>query len=354
MQNKPRDLIYCGVNVEKIRSAKPIIDYKNFAHLLEFITERYKIHLKKDVKKEEAPWTSNPILKEFKFTNVRREHDRQSRYLIENISHNPELSLREKMLNTMLFRAWNNYDTFHDLGGAWTEAEITSPDLKEKVRPLYHKLDKADPNRLWWSSAYIQAGCKMAWKSPSLNLRDGEFMDTSNMYGDAELDIPLRVFHIGVWAKELELVDKILLAHNQKEVYTLLRGMRGFADFLAYQVFVDFTYIDDFPFSENEFTVAGPGCRKGLNYLFTDRERLSYEEAIFWVRDNFDMLVKKARAKGVTKLKWEPHILFADLPKEDRHLNVMSLENCFCELSKYIRAVEGTGRPRNKYRGGKS
>ena len=83
----------------------------------------------------------------------------------------------------------------------------------------------------------------------------------------------------------------------------------------------------------------------------------SQKMSLLWqalVRDNFDMLVKKARAKGVTKLKWEPHLLFADLPKEDRHLNVMSLENCFCELSKYIRAVEGTGRPRNKYRGGKS
>jgi hypothetical protein len=27
----------------------------------------------------------------------------------------------------------------------------------------------------------------------------------------------------------------------------------------------------------------------------------------------------------------------------------MSLENCFCELSKYIRAITGTGRPRKKY-----
>lgn len=353
MEYKPRDIIYCGVDVKKIRDAEPTINYKNFAHLLEFITERYKIHLKKDVMGEPAPWTKNPILQEFKFTNVRREHDRQSRYLIANISKNPDLSLREKLLNTVLFRAWNNYDTFRALGGTWTEAEISDPALKERVRPLYKKLAKANPNRLWWSSAYIQAGCKMAWKSTNLSLREGEFMDTSNKYGDAELDIPLRVFHIGVWMSQLHTIDKVLTAHDQKEVFNTLKELRGFSDFLAYQVFVDFTYAEDFPFSENEFTVAGPGCHKGLDYLFTNRDGMTYEEAIFWVRDNFDKLAKRARAKGVTKLKWEPHILFADLPIEDRCLNVMSLENCFCELSKYIRVVEGTGRPRVKYIGGK-
>lgn len=352
MQNKPKDIIYCGVDINHIKTAKPVINYDNAAHLLEFITERYKIHLKKDVLKKPAPWTKNPILQEFKFTNVRREHDRQSRYLIKAVSHNSKLSLREKLLNTIMFRAWNNFETFYSLGGAWSEEQLSDPELKERVRPIYHQLCKKNPDRLWWSSAYIQAGCKMAWKSPSLKLKAGEFMDTSNKYGDAEPDIPLRPFHIGVWVHELGLIDKILAAKDQKEVYMLLKSLRGFADFLAYQVFVDFTYIDDFPFSENEFTVAGPGCRKGLNYLFTDRERLSYEEALFWVRDNAAEIFKQCKAKGKTKLNWEPELLFNDLPKEDRCLNVMSLENCFCELSKYIRAVEGTGRPRNKYKGG--
>lgn len=340
MQNKSKDTIYCGVDVNHIKTAHPVINYENAAHLLEFITERYKIHLKKDVMQKPAPWTKNPILQEFKFTNVRREHDRQSRYLIKNISQNSKLSLREKLLNTIMFRAWNNFETFHDLGGAWTEEQLSNPEFKEEIRPLYHKLCKKDPNRLWWSSAYIQGGCKAAWRK-------------SDILKEVEKDIPLRVFHIGIWMSQLHTIDKILSSKTQEEVFNTLKELRGISDFLAYQVFVDFTYISDFPFSENEFTVAGPGCRKGLDYLFTDRDGMTYEEAIFWVRDNAAEMFKQCKSKGLTKLSWEPNLLFSDLPESDRHLNVMCLENCFCELSKYIRAVTGTGRPRNKYRGGK-
>lgn len=340
MENKPKDLKYCGVNVEHIKCAHPKINYENVAHLLDFITERYKIHIKKDVLHEQAPWTKNPILKEFKFTNVRREHDKQSRYLINNISQNIDLTLREKIVNTIMFRAWNNFNTFHDLGGPWTEEQLYDPELKECVRPLYHKLLKKDPNRLWWSTAYIQGGCKAAWR---------QLDETSN----PEKDIPLRPFHIGVWLDKLNIVDRVLSAKTQDEVFNILKELRGFSDFLAYQVFVDLTYIEDFPFSENEFTVAGPGCKKGLDYIFLDRDGMTYEECIFWIRDNAEKLFKKCKAKGLTELEWQPEILFSDLPILDRQLNVMSLENCFCEVSKYIRAVTNTGRPRNKYKGGK-
>ena len=42
--------------------------------------------------------------------------------------------------------------------------------------------------------------------------------------------------------------------------------------------------------------------------------------------------------------------MFSDLPEGERTINVMSLENCFCEISKYLKAHYGTGRPRVKYR----
>lgn len=56
-------------------------------------------------------------------------------------------------------------------------------------------------------------------------------------------------------------------AQSQKEVYDIIQELPSFAYFLSYQVFVDLTYIKDFPFSENEFTIAGPGCKRGLSYV---------------------------------------------------------------------------------------
>lgn len=337
MRTKPRDKLYCGVNQQRIRKAKPSLNYNNIRYFYDFVTERYKIHVRKDFLKQKAPWTDDEILQCYKFCNVRREHDRQSQYLIKNISTNPCLSLEDKIVNSFYFRAWNNWDTMKDLGGPWAAKDLYSSQMKQQIRPIYQKLAAEDPDRKWWSPAYNQGGTKQAWRYPD-----------SNEKINKEDDIPLRVFHIGPWLKKYNTVEKLLRASDQKAAFEAIKEIQGFADFLAYQVFVDLTYIEEFPFSENEFVVAGPGCKKGLDYLFDDYDGMSPEEALFWLRDNVDSLFSQVAEDN--KRSWDPKELFVDLPEYDCCLNIMSLENCMCELSKYIRTIEGTGRPRVKYK----
>lgn len=337
MRTKPRDKLYCGVNKSLIRVANPKYNLENMRRFYDFVTERYKIYLRKDVLYKKAPWTNDGVLQQYKFCNVRREHDRQSQYLIKNISTNPCLSLEDKIVDSFYFRAWNNWDTMKDLGGPWSARDLYSSQMKEQVRSIYQKLVAEDPNRKWWSSAYNQGGTKQAWRYPNQNEKINK-----------EYDIPLRVFHIGPWLKEHNTVEKLLNANDQKVAFEAIKEIQGFADFLAYQVFVDLTYIKEFPFSENEFVVAGPGCKKGLDYLFDDYDGMSPEEALFWLRDNVDHIFSKIMAPNGQY--WDPRELFIDLPEYDRCLNIMSLENCMCELAKYIRTIEGTGRPRVKYK----
>lgn len=352
MKTKPADMLYCGVRKSKIKKANPTLDEKNTAHLMNFIVERYRIHVRKDILGESRPWTKDTVLDKYKFTNVFREDDRVSRALIELVSTNDELTLEEKVLNTFLLRSWNNPNTFTDFGGPWTAKEIYNGlSLKEKVRPVYKKLLKHDPERKWWSSAYNQGGTKYAWKFP-----DGEGFsrapseEEGKEFQDYEPDIPLRVFHIGPWLKEKKIFKRLINAKDQKEVYDTIREIRGFASFLAYQVFVDLTYIPEFPFSENEFTIAGPGCKRGLDEIFTDYDGMTHEEALFFLRDNIDEYFRALEAGDYAKYSWNPEKLFKHRDPGDRYLNVMCLENCFCELSKYIKAVNGTGRPRNTYK----
>ena len=337
MRIKPRDKLYCGVNRALIRAANPKYNFENMQRFYDFVTERYKIHLRKDVLHKEAPWTNDGVLQQYKFCNVRREHDRQSQYIIKNISTNPCLSLEDKIVNSFYFRAWNNWDTMKDLGGPWTAKDLYSSQMKQQIRPIYQELATEDPDRKWWSSAYNQGGTKQAWRYPNQNEKINK-----------EYDMPLRVFHIGPWLKEHNTVEKLLNANDQKVAFEAIKEIQGFADFLAYQVFVDLAYIKEFPFSENEFVIAGPGCKKGLDYLFDDYDGMSPEEALFWLRDNVDSLFSQVAEDN--KRSWDPKELFVDLPKYDRCLNIMSLENCMCELSKYIRTIEGTGRPRVKYK----
>ena len=345
MQNKRADMPYCGVSQQKIREAKPKLNVVAVKHLYDFVTERYKIHIRKDFLKQKAPWTNNPILSQYKFCNIRREHDRQSQYLIKNISTNSCLSLEDKIVNSFYFRAWNNWDTMKDLGGPWPAKNLYSSQMKEQIRPIYQKLATEDPDRKWWSSAYNQGGTKHAWKFPQGDGYQRAYKESeAKKYKDWEPDIPLRVFHIGPWLKDGHVVERLLNAKDQKESFDVIRSIRGFADFLAYQIFVDLTYIEEFPFSENEFVVAGPGCKKGLNKLFDDYDGLTHEEALFWLTDNIDEIFNEVHPPF-----WAGR-LFVDLPQEDRFFSVMCLENCMCEFCKYIRTVEGNGRPRVKYK----
>lgn len=359
MKTKKADVKYCGVREDVIESAAPELDWENVYHFKRFVIDRYRVHKNKDVKKLPAPWTDNPVLREFKFTNVRREHDRQTRYLIDNIVKNEELTLEDKIVNCFMFRAWNNWDTLKDFGFPYSAKQVYNSNLKEKIRPMYKKLQIADPGRLWWSNAFIQGGVKMAWTYPIMDL------EVVKHYGVAsETCIDLRPFHIGPWLDELNTVQRILESKTQEECYEIIKEVKGYSDFLAYQVFVDLTYIPEFPFSENEFVVAGPGCKRGLDRIFKDRDGMTYEECIFWLKNAInnpdeslfmcdDLIDYETELRDGVYTPWRPEKLFSDLPTYDRKMNVMSIENCMCELSKYVKAVNGTGRPRNKYKGGK-
>lgn len=346
MRTKERDIPYCGVRYKVIKKANPVLNEQNTAHLMQFIIDRYGIYYAKDVLKLPAPWTKNPILSTYKFTNIFRENDRVSKALIKNVSKNKGLSLEDKVANTFLFRSWNNPYTFEDFGGPWAAEEIYNGlSLKEAVRPTYKTLAEQEPDRKWWSAAYNQGSTKSVWK-----YTDGKFR--KGVTEGVEPDIPLRIFHIGPWLHELNIFERIMSAKNQKEVYEIIKEIPSFASFLAYQVFVDLTYIKDFPFSENEFTIAGPGCKRGLSLVFDDADGMTPEECLFWLRDNMDEMFT-----GLTYgdclpegYVWDPKTLFNDRPEYDRYINVMSLENCFCELSKYIRTYNGTGRPKVKYK----
>ena len=327
MRNKPADTLYCGVDKERIKKAQPVLNERNLLYLYNFIKRRYVIHLRKDVLKKDPPWTTDQVLRDFRFTNIRREHDKESKWVIEHIANNPELSYEDKLLNVILFRLYNKHETAELISMPFKFSQ--TPDWNpEWYRSLFEAALVEDPKRVFFTAAFHTVGMKNTLKRV-----------TGESYA------PMRILKFIKILINEGLVDDIKACVNQQEVYQTLTDYNGIGRFLAYQFYVDMTYIAEFPFSENEFTVAGPGCVMGLNYLFEGRDGMSYEECLFWLRDNLDRLFVEELGKD-----WDAKRVFWDLPEEDRCFNVMSLENCFCELSKYIRAKDGTGRPRKRYR----
>lgn len=337
MLNKPKDVPFCGVRREKVLRAIPILDEENLQHLFDFITERYKIHTRKDVEKLPPPWTSNPVLSQYRFTNIRREHDKETKWLIKNITSNNHISYDDKLLNCILFRLYNKHETAELLdmpikfsafrtkrGPCW------NPEL---YRKQFEAARKEDPKRVFFTGAFITGGLKRAlkWYLPG----DLEKKDSAEM----------RVMWFMKHLVDTGITYELKKSSTQQEAFQVLANLMGIGEFLAYQMFVDMTYIAEFPFSENEFTVAGPGCKRGIDYLFEDKDGMTYEECLFWMRDNLNRAFKSTIGKSIQFNK-----LMYDLKSDDRCFNVMSLENCMCELSKYIRAVTNTGRPRQMYK----
>lgn len=326
MKNRPMDVPYCGVNEKKIKKANPVLNEENFRHLYNFVVRRYMIHKRKDVQGLPAPWTKDPILQEFKFTNVRREHDRETKWVIKNIVNNKEMSYDQKLMNLALYRMFNKSITLEA-----ARLPATFPLDEEFHREKLQAKLEDDPKYTFFTNAFLTCGIKVAL---------GNQKDTNDEF------MPMRIIKFANKLWNEGFVEKVKAAKNQKEVYNVIKSWNGLGEFLAYQIYVDMTYIPEFPFSENEFTISGPGCTKGLKEVFDNFDGLNMEEAIFWLRDNWDSLMEE---RGY---KWNPDKLFSDLEPHDRCMNVMSLENCHCEISKYIRATNGTGRPKNKYKPG--
>jgi hypothetical protein len=362
MKDKALDVPYCGVREEKIKSAKPVLSPTHTRLSYEWMRDRYQIHVKKDVQRLPAPWTDNPILRQVKFCNVRREHDRQSLNLINNIVKNDALGMADKMFNCVLFRMFNLWDPIQAIGGAMTIKEFAKINL-DATRERLQKFE-ADGGKVF-TNAFNTGGLKQCLAFPEMVVnhkeqRFGGMMvnlickdgSTQNMdykeakaIAEAEPDfytiegwepyMPMRVIRSlkAFVNKYPNYFHDLLRLDTPLEVYQrMYDDIEGLGPFLAYQIWVDFTYIPGYPFSENHFTVAGPGCRAGIDLLFLNKDGMTHEECIFWLRDNQDAVYGP--------LGYNREEFWSEEEPWDRHLNIMAGENMFCELQKYTRCVE--------------
>jgi hypothetical protein len=362
MRRKLADKIYCDVCEEKIRTSSPILNEEVLRYHHLYIFERHKIYKKKEIEKLPSPWTKDEVFKKYRFTNVRRELDRESIWLIENICES-NISLSDKILNCILFRTYNKSETSKLINMPITNWHTLN---LEEMRLIFEERSKKDPKYVFFTPAFMTGGLKKgnAFKVEPYTRRectliheDGtketgaykKLRDYANSNPNVsivewERNTPTRMLRFIKRAFENGIAEEILNTKSQKEVFEILTNLTGFGKFLAYQVYVDFTYIPEFKYSENEFTISGPGCASGLNFLFDNRDGMTDEELLFWCRDN---LVEEWKQRG---LEYDLEELFYHLPEYDRCLNVMMLENSMCELSKYTKAKRGDGRPRNIYK----
>ena len=283
MRNKPADIPYGGLSAERIQSAKPTFHPEHLEMFKQFVVDRYLVRLNKDYYKQPKPWTNNRILQNYKFTNVRREHDKTTIYLLNMLEEHKDDCFFNKVLNIVVFRLFNKIETSQLIG--WID--FTQYD-DASVRA---KLASAEPGFVYFTNAFYTTGMRQGFKK----------------YYPDEAFQPIIIPRVVNYLSN-DVYQDVCAAQSPQDVIEALQIFNGVGDFLSYQMFVDLTYLPEFPWSENEFVVSGPGCIAGLSELFTDRDGLTFDELLFWLRDNCPITREMCME------------LMVDLPEEDRYL----------------------------------
>jgi len=281
--------------------------------LLYFIWEREAIRIARE-NGHPAPWTRDPVLGKYKFTNIRRRDDRVSKWIAEHIIK-PNEHRKDLWFILLITRLINWPPTLRFL-------------IDEGI--LFRSADDFESKK--FSAALEQC------KSLGAKVYSGAYMvypTKMDPGGVKSLAIAQHIIAPALSLKNeinLELFSGTPLI--SKFVETLSRGF-GISTFMAGQVAADLTYANEGQLSRASdlYTYApiGPGSSRGLNYLLNRAPNAG------WAQDSFNAELMKIRNMVIDKLQTD------DLTLHD-------VQNCMCEFSKYCRTVIGDGVPKTTYK----
>jgi hypothetical protein len=245
------------------------------------------------------PWTDDPILRDYRFTNAYRVLDRVSQYLLTDVVPSGSGDTEEVFFRTVLFKLFNRIETWEllcrELGAvpSWTEFDVPALDVA-----FTSALARGE--RIY-SAAYIMPA---ASRSPA-----GRKHKTH--------------LELVEWMMRSCLADRIAAAESMAEAFSMLREVHSIGDFLAYQLLTDLNYSQVCTFDEMEFVMPGPGARDGIAKCFSSLGDYSEVDVIRWVVDTqFEQFTTRGLA-------------FRDL--WGRPLQLIDCQNLFCEVDKYAR-----------------
>ena len=281
-----------------------------------FAAERQEIFFRR-VYSTPHPWTSDAILRTYKFTNAYRASDRVSQYLIRRVIYRSDLSdsPHEVLFRILLFKLFNKIETWELL--EQTLGPLTYRDYRFARYDAV--LSRAlQSGRRVYSAAYIMPpGARAFGRSAK---HQNHLLLLERMMRD-------------------RLADRLARVRTMQQGFEELRSYPTIGDFLAYQFITDVNYSEVTNFSEMEFVIPGPGARDGLRKCFADPGGLNEPELI---RLMADIQEQEFQRYGVEfKSLW------------GRRLQLIDCQNLFCEVDKYARMahphIHGlTGRTRIK------
>jgi hypothetical protein len=265
-----------------------------------FAVERQRIFMRR-LAGESQPWTDDPILQSYKFCNAFRASDRVSQFLIRYVIYDGrERSPEDVLLRIVLFRLFSKPATWRALETALGDVSASTFDEERTGAVL-----------------------------------DGLYARGESLYTGAFILCANKAYgHARKHRNHLALV-RALLASGLSSVLARARGLRDVYEaflafpllgpFMAYQLAIDINYSELTDFSEDEFTVPGPGAERGFRKCFKSLGSANPAAIIDWMVEN--------QERECERLGLEPPALFG------RRLHAIDCQSLFCEVDKYSRVA---------------
>lgn len=244
------------------------------------------------------PWTSDPILLQYRFTNCYRAADRVSQHLIRDVIYAGDQQWEEVFFRTVLFKLFNRSSTWERFRSAVGQPTWQEFSFDRFERVLNTALQARE--RLY-SAAYVIP-------PPQL----GEVRKHSNH---------LRLIELMMGSAPARIAS----AAGLREVFEILRSFPAFGNFLAYQFAIDLNYSAALQFDEMEFVVPGPGARDGIRKCFGPAADGIEADIIRYVTDTQEQHFSRLGLSFPTL--------------GGRRLQLIDCQNLFCEVDKYARVA---------------
>lgn len=278
-----------------------------------FIYERHRIWYVRFVLEQPAPWTEDPILQHYKFTNVYRELDRGTLFLLDNIKGkgNPV----DDVWNIIIYRMFNRISTYEIVG--------------------YKSLE-------WWQNPKNFRKAFDKWRAAQESgqalYTDAHMVCAYEHFPGKDKLARFEYIFAGVLQGIEVLMRIIQRADTLGKVHAALVKFPGIGPFLAYEMAVDISYCEWNNLGEDEWVNPGPGCQRGLKKIFP---RIKNSDFMWRIKE-----LRAIQSLEFARLK----LPFKDIAYEGKELTLRNIEHCLCEYSKWHKALTDTGRPRNVFK----
>ncbi len=282
----------------------------------QFAYSRHQVYLRR-LSGAPDPWTDDPIISRYKFTNVFRACDRVSQYLIRVIYSDPDASESTLLLRILLFKVFNKISTWEAVVRNMGMPTASNFDYAYCAQILDHL--RSAGNAIY-SAAYIMpSGGRTAGPKHRMHLNL-----IHNMVGDC-------------------LAKRLQDCRSLSQVYAYLNSYPTLGPFLAYQYAIDLNYAPIMNHSENEFVMPGPGALDGMSKCFETLGDYTPADTI--------RLITETQENEFSRLGLPFPGLWG------RALHLIDIQNIFCEVAKYSRISHpeiigrsGRKRIKQKYR----